>query len=107
MPSARCDLSIRRIGQIATVMAILCCLGFVLQVAGWHLQQHNARAIYHWIMVRGLVALVQGMSPEHGHAALIRDRPTLAIEPLETPAGVASAIRVTPPARASRITFRR
>lgn len=42
--------------------------------------QHNARAIYHWIMVRGLVAVVRSMPPEHEHAAFICDRTRLAVE---------------------------
>lgn len=41
MSNARCDLSIRRVRQIGTVMALVYCLGFFLQVAGWHLQRHN------------------------------------------------------------------
>jgi hypothetical protein len=42
--------------------------------------QHNAKAVYHWIMVRGLVELLRVLPAEDANAAVIRGRTRLAIQ---------------------------
>ena len=42
--------------------------------------QHNARAVYHWIMVRGLTALVRVLPEGDPQAKAIRDKTRLAVE---------------------------
>jgi hypothetical protein len=50
-----------------------------LQNGRWS-DQHNARAVYHWIMVRGLVALLRVLPRDDPQATDIRARTTLAIQ---------------------------
>lgn len=42
--------------------------------------QHNAKAVYHWIMVRALVALLGALPEKHDDARLVRERTKLAID---------------------------
>jgi hypothetical protein len=42
--------------------------------------QHNARSEYHWIIVRGLVALLRAMPQSHPDAPIIQQRTKLAIQ---------------------------
>ena len=42
--------------------------------------QHNAKAVYHWIMVRSLVALLRVLPSEDGNAKVIRSKTRLAVQ---------------------------
>lgn len=42
--------------------------------------QHNAKAVYHWIMVRGLVELLRVLPQDDVNAAVIRGRTRLAVQ---------------------------
>ncbi|MBL8516693.1 MAG: hypothetical protein JNM76_06960 [Betaproteobacteria bacterium] len=42
--------------------------------------QHNAKSVYHWIMVRGLVELVRVLPADHPDRNMIRDKTKLAVQ---------------------------
>jgi len=63
----------------AVKLATLGVLPGLMENGRWS-DQHNAKAVYHWIMVRGLVALLRVLPSEDEDAAFIRSRARLAVQ---------------------------
>lgn len=77
----------RRHREAAVRIARLGVLPGLMDSGRWS-DQHNARSVYHWIMVRGLVELLAILPPDDADAAFIRAKTRLAVE-----AGVADVLR--------------
>ena len=62
----------------AIVIAKLGVLPGQMESGRWS-DQHNAKRVYHWIMVRGLVALLRAMPADHTDRKTIHEKTALAI----------------------------
>jgi hypothetical protein len=60
-------------------IALLGVLPGQLDSGGWS-DQHNARSVYHWIIVRGLVELLRVMPPDSAETTFLRERTRIAIQ---------------------------
>jgi hypothetical protein len=65
--------------QRARDIALLGVLPGQLDSGRWS-DQHNARSVYHWIMVRGLVELLRVMPADSADSKFIRERTKLAVQ---------------------------